>query len=246
MAGVGFQVIATGLASTEYLDAGGLSTSTQPYRYRVRLLDGTGREIASSNTATSIFLTLAPRDRAMLLQWEQNVPWINDTFFIYRSGPNQPTGPFVQVGSLAVSATGRQTFTYLDQGLQNDQLYCYYVLSRGSYGVAGLRDPLWNASNIACDAPRDTIPPLPARSYHLHPGRRLRNLPRNLALAAPDSSCGGMWAATEFTSLATQRDLSRFWGMYRSLLASSLGRIPVPTFSASLSRLVIPAEMKAP
>ncbi len=191
MAGVGFQVIATGLTATEYLDAGGLSTSTQPYRYRVRLLDGTGREIASSNTATSIFLTLAPRDRAMLLQWEQNVPWINDTFFIYRSGPNQPTGPFVQVGFLATSATGRQTFTYLDQGLQNDQLYCYYVLSRGSYGVAGLRDPLWNASNIACDAPRDTIPPCPPDPTTFTLEEDCEAYRVILRWQRPDSSCGG-------------------------------------------------------
>lgn len=188
LTGTTFQTVATGLTTTGYLDAGNLATSVQPYRYRVRLLDGTGREVASSNTATSLFLTIEPRDRALLLRWEQNVPWTNDTFYIFRADPPQP-GTFTQIATIPTQATGRATFTYLDLGLQNGQTYCYYVLSRGSYGVAGLRDPLWNASNKACESPRDTTPPcLPTEilaeadceTYHL-----------SLQWEKPDSTCGG-------------------------------------------------------
>jgi len=188
--GTAFQTIATGLTDEGYLDQNGLSTSTRPYRYRVRLLDGTGREIASSNTATSIFLTIQPRDGALLLRWEQNVPWINDTFFIYRADPPQP-GTFTRIAAIPVQATGRQTFTYLDQGLQNDQTYCYYVLSRGSYGVAGIRAPLWNASNKACEAPRDTTPPcLPdPATYQIESD--CENYLIDIRWDKPDSTCGG-------------------------------------------------------
>ncbi|MCX8111840.1 MAG: gliding motility-associated C-terminal domain-containing protein [Bacteroidia bacterium] len=188
--GTNFQTIATGLTTDGYLDQGGLSTSTRPYRYRVRLLDGTGREVASSNTATSLFLTIQPRDGALVLRWEQNVPWTNDTFFIYRADPPQPS-PFVQIAAIPVQATGRQVFTYVDYGLQNDQTYCYYILSRGSYGVNGVRSPLWNASNKACEAPRDTTPPcLPdPTSYQAEADCEAYVV--DIRWEAPDSTCGG-------------------------------------------------------
>ncbi|MCS7153699.1 MAG: gliding motility-associated C-terminal domain-containing protein [Bacteroidia bacterium] len=190
LTGTTFQTIATALTTNGYLDQGGLSTATRPYRYRVRLFDGTGKEVASSNTATSIFLTIQPRDGALLLRWEQNVPWINDTFFIYRADPPQP-GNFIQIAALPVQATGRQTFTYIDYGLQNDQTYCYYILSRGSYGVSGVRSPLWNASNIACEMPRDTTPPcLPEPSTYVVESD-CENYLIDIRWGAPDSSCGG-------------------------------------------------------
>ncbi|MCS6895368.1 MAG: gliding motility-associated C-terminal domain-containing protein [Bacteroidia bacterium] len=185
-----FQTIATGLSTDRYLDQAGLSTSAQPYRYRVRLYDGTGREVVSSNTATSIFLTVSPRDGALLLRWEQNVPWVNDTFFIYRANPPQP-GAFNRIAAIPVQAAGRQVFTYLDQGLTNGQTYCYYILSRGDYGVAGIRSPLWNASNTACEAPRDTTPPcLPdPTTYQIESD--CENYTIDIRWARPDSSCGG-------------------------------------------------------
>lgn len=188
--GTNFQRIAEGLREEGYLDQGGISTSTRPYRYRVRLIDGSGREVASSNTATSIFLTIEPRDGALLLRWEQNVPWINDTFFIYRADPPQP-GTFRLVGTLPLQATGRQTLTYIDYGLVNDQTYCYYILSRGSYGIAGVRSPLWNASNIACEVPRDTTPPcLPdPASYQVISDCESYKV--EIYWGRPDSACGG-------------------------------------------------------
>ncbi|MDW8134436.1 MAG: gliding motility-associated C-terminal domain-containing protein [Bacteroidia bacterium] len=187
LTGSNFQVIATGLTTQGYLDVGGLATASRPYRYRVRLQDGTGKEIASSNTATSIFLTLQPRDGAIFLRWEQNVPWVNDTFFIYRADPPQP-GTYNLIASLPVQATGLAAFTYLDQGLINGQTYCYYILSRGSYGVVGIRDPLWNASNKACETPRDTTPPcLP--SFLVEGNCETYEV--NISWQKPDSACGG-------------------------------------------------------
>jgi len=189
-AGGTFQVVATGLTTTGYLDGGGLATATQPYRYRVRLIDGTGREVASSNTATSIFLTTQPRDGAVLLRWEQNVPWVNDSFYIYRADPPQP-GSFVRIAAVPAQATGRAVFTYLDAGLTNGQTYCYYVLSKGSYGVAGLRDPLWNASNKACEIPRDTVPPcLPDPTQYTYEAD-CETYRVHFSWTKPDSSCGG-------------------------------------------------------
>jgi len=214
-----FQTIATGLTGDTYLDTNlPLATSATPYRYRVRLLDGQNKEIATSNIATSIFLRLYPRDKAILLEWTQNVPWLNDTFYIYRADPPQP-GTFVQIATLPARATGFATFTYLDEGLVNDTPYCYYVLSRGSYGVSGLRDPLWNASNKACAYPRDTIPPcLPdPTTFQIQDDCEANRI--QLTWSKPDSSCGGdvgsygIYLSTEpqgpFTLLAYVREPQR-------------------------------------
>ncbi|MCX7606361.1 MAG: gliding motility-associated C-terminal domain-containing protein [Bacteroidia bacterium] len=190
LTGTAFQTVTSGLSTTGYLDAGSLSTRTQPYRYRVRLLDGSGREVASSNTTSSVFLSIQPRDGALYLQWEQNVPWINDTFYLYRADPPQP-GVFNRIAVIPVQATGRASFSYLDLGLQNNQLYCYYVLSRGSYGVAGIRDPLWNASNQACEAPRDTTPPCLPDPATFIAEVDCESYTVRLSWEKPDSLCGG-------------------------------------------------------
>ncbi|MEN2993621.1 MAG: gliding motility-associated C-terminal domain-containing protein [Bacteroidia bacterium] len=185
-----FQVVASGLSELGYLDRTGLSTSQSPYRYRVRMLDATGREVALSNVATSLFLTIQPRDGALLLRWYQNVPWENDTFFIYRADPPQP-GPFRLIGFLAVQTTSIDTFSFLDQGLRNGQTYCYYILSRGSYRIPGVREPLWNASNIVCEQPRDSTPPCLPDSTSYVSESDCENYTVSLEWAQPDSLCGG-------------------------------------------------------
>lgn len=186
--GTAFTPIATGLTTDGYLDQNAPNTATTPYRYRVRLFDGQGREIASSNTATSLFLTLSSRDRSILLTWTQNVPWINDTFYIYRADPPQPSS-FQLIATLAAGRTGQASFSYLDQNLTNNQTYCYYILSRGTYKVTGLRDPLWNASNKACAQPFDSIPPcLPSIIETRDDCEAYRVL---LQWSRPDSTCGG-------------------------------------------------------
>ncbi|MCS7296659.1 MAG: gliding motility-associated C-terminal domain-containing protein [Bacteroidia bacterium] len=188
--GGSFQTVATGIVGEGYLDQGGLFTATLPYRYRVRLIDGTGREAASSNTAASLFLRLHPLDAALRLEWEQSVPWINDTFFIYRADPPQSSS-FRLIAAIPVQATGRQSFTYVDYGLLNDQTYCYYVLSRGAYAVSGVRQPLWNASNIACAAPRDTIPPCLPDPAAYESEVDCETYLVEVRWTAPDSICGG-------------------------------------------------------
>ncbi|MCS6790185.1 MAG: gliding motility-associated C-terminal domain-containing protein [Bacteroidia bacterium] len=191
MAGTGFSVVASDLSGTRYVDAApNLATSQNPYRYRVRLKDGSNREIAVSNIATSLFLTLEPRDRAMLLRWEQNVPWTNDTFYIFRADPPQP-GTFRLVARIPARVSGRATFSYLDAGLTNDQTYCYYVLSRGSYYTPGVPEGFENASNKACAEPRDTVPPcLPdPTTYRIEFDCEMHTV--SFSWLPPDTTCGG-------------------------------------------------------
>jgi hypothetical protein len=66
------------------------------------------------------------------------------------------------IASVDVTVDG---FVYVDQGqhngepLQDDQTYCYRVMTRGSYGNPEIEEPLENFSQIVCAQPSDTIPP---------------------------------------------------------------------------------------
>jgi gliding motility-associated-like protein len=109
--------------------------------------------IGSTTVAPSIFLTIDPTDKAMLLNWNNNVPWINDTFEIYRNIPSQATD-FELIGT-ALSPS------YLDTGLINGKLYCYKVKSIGSYSAPGIIKPIINFSQENCSFPVDEVPPCP-------------------------------------------------------------------------------------
>jgi gliding motility-associated-like protein len=56
-------------------------------------------------------------------------------------------------------------FQYLDSGqitgtpLNEKTLYCYYVVTQGSYGNPAITEPLINYSQIVCGQPNDTVPP---------------------------------------------------------------------------------------
>jgi gliding motility-associated-like protein len=80
------------------------------------------------------------------------VPWSNFEYVIQRRLGN--SGPFSNIDTVLSGP-------YLDDSLTNDSLYCYRVISFGSYAAAILQDTLINFSQIACAVPIDTIPPCP-------------------------------------------------------------------------------------
>jgi gliding motility-associated-like protein len=109
--------------------------------------------IGSTTVAPSIFLTIDPTDKALLLNWNNNVPWINDTFEIYRNIPSQATD-FELIGTALIPS-------YIDTGLVNGKLYCYKVKSIGSYSAPGIIKPIINFSQEFCKSPIDKVPPCP-------------------------------------------------------------------------------------
>lgn len=151
-----YSQVASGIAFTDtsFTDVG-MNTETQGYRYRVDVLDANGELIADGNEGSSIFLTLTPGDHQMLLSWREFTPWVNSMYYIYRA---DAIGlPFALIDS--VVGTGATLHSYLDLGLTNFDDYCYYVLSKGAYGVPDIKSPLLNASQKVCDSPRDFTPP---------------------------------------------------------------------------------------
>lgn len=128
-----------------------LNTAGQPYRYQVAFyVRGEDVPLGRTNPASSVFLTVNSTDNTNLLSWQENVPWNNYEYIIYRK--NDSTGSFDSIG---ISGTRE----YADLGLENGQEYCYYVRSVGTYSIDGVVDPLYNNSQEACGIPLDTVPP---------------------------------------------------------------------------------------
>ena len=128
-----------------------LNTSGQAYQYKVAFyVRGENVPLGSTNPASSVFLTVHSTDNTNLLSWQENVPWDNYTYTIYRQ--NNTTGSFDSIGASL-------THAYEDRGLVNGEEYCYYVRSIGTYSIGGVIDPILNNSQEACGVPLDTIPP---------------------------------------------------------------------------------------
>jgi gliding motility-associated-like protein len=111
---------------------------------------GIMEQIEISDPASSIFLSIYETDKRLKLSWNEQVPWKNEEYIIYRSKDNTQ-----MYDSLATTNT---TF-YEDFGLTNGETYCYYVKSVGQYVIPDTIAPLYNRSQMVCGVPVDNIPP---------------------------------------------------------------------------------------
>ena len=128
-----------------------LNTRDQPYSYRVNFYTGfsDNQPIGATNPASSIYLNAAGTDQAINLTWDEQVPWDNYQFLVFRQNAQ---GTFDSIATV-------DGLTYTDRGLVNGQTYCYQVLALGTYGVEGVPDTLFNFSQETCAEPRDDVPP---------------------------------------------------------------------------------------
>ena len=129
----------------------GLNTADTSHSYRVELYSD-GEFAGRANIASSLFIELIPNDNEIEVTWQEQVPWINFEYDIYRRGPNETE--FSLIASI-------DTIAYRDEGLTNTLEYCYYIVSRGSYFAIGETDTLINYSQQACAIPFDRTPPCP-------------------------------------------------------------------------------------
>ena len=128
-----------------------LNTVLNPYSYQVKFYSNAGaEELGETSIASSIFLDVVTSDQSLILNWQEDVPWVNDTFTVYRFNENT-----LVFDSIAI--TEEHTFT--DTGLQNDSTYCYLIRSKGKYFSNGLINPIINFSQEDCGTPADTTAP---------------------------------------------------------------------------------------
>ncbi len=136
---------------TVFVDTG-LNTIDNPYTYQVAFhVNGESEPLGLTNAAASIFLSSTPTDRANQLSWEEQVPWDNFEYEVFRQN--------AQGGFDAVGVTTETNF--VDTGLENGVEYCYRIQSRGTYGLDANAAPLLNFSQEICDTPGDDVPPCP-------------------------------------------------------------------------------------
>ncbi len=136
---------------TCFLD-GGLNTAAQPYHYQVAFFTrgDFGTPFGRTDEASSVFLNIKSSDRVNTLTWQEDVPWTNYSYTVFRR--NNITGQFEPIATTITPA-------YVDRGLENGVEYCYYVQSAGTYSIPGVREPLLNRSQVICSIPIDTVPP---------------------------------------------------------------------------------------
>jgi gliding motility-associated-like protein len=155
-AGSEFEKIITyvSLNDTTYNDFG-LNTLELQYQYRIDFYNSDPNNyflIGSTIHVPSVFLNIEASDQTLLLSWNNNVPWTNNTFVIYRQDPVS-----LNFDSIGWSPTP----SYADTNLINGKEYCYLVKCKGSYFSGGLIDPIINFSQENCGRPIDNVPPCP-------------------------------------------------------------------------------------
>ena len=141
------------LQDTSFFDKQ-LNTQTIQYYYKVEFWGenkkGDLEHIESSDPASSIFLSVFETDKRLELSWNEQVPWKNETYIIYRF--NNHTQQFDSIATTVYHS-------YDDVGLTNETTYCYYVTSVGQYMIPDTITPLYNRSQMECGTPFDNIPP---------------------------------------------------------------------------------------
>jgi gliding motility-associated-like protein len=132
-----------------------INTKDYSYTYRVDLYNitpGNRFLIGASQPAKSIYLSFKAKDKRLILNWSNQVPWTNKVFTIFRKDPGGAS--FDSIGTSAIPL-------YTDKGLINGLTYCYKIRSTGSYSIGGIIDPIINYSQENCGIPADNTPPCP-------------------------------------------------------------------------------------
>ena len=132
-----------------------LNTEELQFRYRIDFYNrepGNEYLIGTTVVAPSTYLSIESSDRALQLYWNNDVPWINHHWEIFRQDPGNMN--FALIG-----ASLEPQYLDIDTVLKNGQQYCYFIKSVGGYSSPGLVDPIINFSQENCGIPIDNIPP---------------------------------------------------------------------------------------
>ncbi len=128
-----------------------INTADTIHTYRVAFLSN-DIEVAQAKMTSTPYLRLTPLDNAMILDVQLEVTWTNTQYEIWRKAEGESDFTLIAIADTSV---------FQDEGLINNQEYCYKVKSIGSYNTPGVTDPIINWSQEACAQPYDQEPPCP-------------------------------------------------------------------------------------
>lgn len=174
-------IILNGLHTVNYIDTN-YNTLKKPRIYKMGLFnyDAIAKNwnlIGVPGRAASLFIELSPKDNQVDIKINENVPWDNEQYIIYRKSETETDFTIVDT---------TKTLTYSDKSLKNGIKYCYKVKSKGKYGLSVIPHPLYNFSQEACAIPLDTVPPCSPKLSVKNNCDSLRN---ELTWTNPNNSC---------------------------------------------------------
>ncbi|MBX7201552.1 MAG: gliding motility-associated C-terminal domain-containing protein [Bacteroidia bacterium] len=141
-------------ADTSFVDtSAGLNTSGHAWNYRIRLITSSGLVVGRSLPAASLFMKLKAFDNSIEIQLEEQVPWTNHSYTLFRKEQGSADYDSITVFS---------GLSYRDSGLANHVSYCYKLRSSGAYSTLPSSGAYLNFSQEQCLAPIDLEPPCAA------------------------------------------------------------------------------------
>ncbi len=164
--GTNYTPIHTGTlpGDTTILDVG-IDTENKTYNYRIKVFAKDQPDpFDQSVPASTVRLEVTPASKQMTLDWSALVPWSNRVqdfpeHLVFRGaeGATQ-NSDLTLIAQVNVLENG---FQFVDAGdhLDDNTLYCYQVLTRGSYGNPEIDVPQENFSQIICAQPLDDDEP---------------------------------------------------------------------------------------
>ena len=105
--------------------------------YKVEMKDAHQQVMGTSAFAGAVMLSGTGGDEAVSLSWTESVPWVVDS-----------TEVFKQFDTIFVRLAVTNAMEYVDEHVQNEVTYRYYVRTYGHYAIGGLPRPLVNCSAI--------------------------------------------------------------------------------------------------
>ena len=155
-----------GVNKVEHFPIDTKTENRYPIYYKVELWDkildmpAIEANLNDFEIASTLYPILTPRDRTVVIDIGRHTPWINCNYYIYRclADDNEFCIPEETEENFVIKITGEN---FRDSGLENDQRYCYLIVSEGYRYVDGVRYDIINRSHIACETPADNIPPCP-------------------------------------------------------------------------------------
>jgi gliding motility-associated-like protein len=160
-----------------------LNTSTNQYRYYIAMsasVNGVNTLLDSTLEASSVRAIVYSTDRTNILSWNFTVPWINDSFDVFRKNASNV---FEKIATVAGNS-------YADTGLFNRITYCYVIQSKGRYRYDGQFLNNTNFSQEICGTPVDTVPPCPPNLVVVPPCNSINDYQNRLTWTT-NNSCAG-------------------------------------------------------
>ncbi len=202
--GAGFMKVSAKLSKdTRSFSDQGLNTFDRQYSYRVMLYeDGNVQPKDSSSVASSVWLNLTTANRVIDLDWRASVPWSNQIQGLVHDVYGKQVETATTLSELDFLTTVDVTvkgLQYTAESLDSTRVYCYAVVTRGSYGNddPAIRDeePLENVSQINCAKPTFNEPPC---------------APTIVAFGDP---CENYFGSSEYSCVSTLFETTIRWSM---------------------------------